>query len=378
MLKELINLFIRLLKNKIIDVILAPSEVLFLSYDEEIYYLKRHGIKEGFVPIEIDKKLEDISYEIATGFLLYQLLFDFDNKKGKIFDKNLDEQLKNQLEIGRKFMDGYFDLHAIQEIDEKDCDNLEKELDDKIKAKEIEEIFKYRYFFDGVKRLIKKVDPFDLKVNFIRAPGEEALAVLYEKVFNLDNLDYECLLNYDDIGFIFSEISFNLDALEYDKALDYDKIFPTYIHELAHTQLNSIKGSCECYYNIEVISIFLELVSSFENDPKGDILRCTERMRLENLFDNIYALKKYNLDCSSACTVSNYIVSTLEAFRLFDEYQNKSNIYEKLDVMYGIQDIFDGKITVENFLKNNGINFSNSKDLGLVRRKINSVKGGYI
>ena len=46
--------------------------------------------------------------------------------------------------------------------------------------------------------------------------------------------------------------------------------------------------------------------------------------------------------------------------------------------MYGIQDIFDGKITVENFLKNNGINFSNSKDLGLVRRKINSVKGGYI
>ena len=146
MLKELINLFIRLLKNKIIDVILAPSEVLFLSYDEEIYYLKRHGIKEGFVPIEIDKKLEDISYEIATGFLLYQLLFDFDNKKGKIFDKNLDEQLKNQLEIGRKFMDGYFDLHAIQEIDEKDCDNLEKELDDKIKAKEIEEIFKYRYF----------------------------------------------------------------------------------------------------------------------------------------------------------------------------------------------------------------------------------------
>ena len=293
----------------------------------------------------------------------------------KIFDKNLDEQLKNQLEIGKKFMDGYFDLHAIQEIDEKDCDNLEKELDDKIKAKEIDENSEYRYFFDGLKRLIKKVDPFDLKVNFIRASGEKYLAVLWEKAFNLD---CECLLNYDDIGFIFSEISFNLDALEYDKALDYDKIFPTYIHELAHTQLNSIKGSYECYYNREVISIFLELVSSFEIDPKGDILRCTERMRLENLYYNIYVLKKYNLNCSSACTVSNYIVSTLEAFRLFEEYQNKSNIYEKLDVMYGIQDIFDGKITVENFLKNNGINFSNSKDLGLVRRKIDSVKGGYI
>ena len=46
--------------------------------------------------------------------------------------------------------------------------------------------------------------------------------------------------------------------------------------------------------------------------------------------------------------------------------------------MYGIQDIFDGKITVENFLKNNGINFSNSKDLGLVKKRIDFAKGRYM
>ena len=33
---------------------------------------------------------------------------------------------------------------------------------------------------------------------------------------------------------------------------------------------------------------------------------------------------------------------------------------------------------LENFLKNNGINFSNSKDLGLVKKRIDFAKGRYM
>ena len=338
-----------------------------MSYDEELYELKRHGVKEGFAPIEFDKNLDDILEEIELGFIPYQVLFGFNINRMKIFDKNLDEQLKNQLEIGKKFMDGYFDLHAVQEINEKDLHNLAKEFNDRIKDKKIDDITKYRYLVNEVKKLTKEVNPFDLKIDFINSSSEGFSSFLKEIYLYLGN---EKLLSYDDTGFIFLKILFNLDNIE------YDKLFPSYTHELAHTQLESIKGSYECYYNREVISIFLELVSALETDPKGNILRWVERRILNNLFNSIYALKKYKFTVKYKA--SCHVVSILEAFRLFDEYQNKSNIYEKLDVMYGIQDIFDGKITVENFLKNNGINFSNSKDLGLVRRKINSVKGGYI
>lgn len=339
-----------------------------MSYDEEIYNLKRHGIKEGFTPIEIDKNLDDILEEIELGFIPYQVLFGFNiNRRRKIFDKNLDEQLKNQLEIGRKFMDGYFDLHAVQEIDEKDCDNLAKEFNDRIKDKKIDDITKYRYLVNEVKKLTKEVNPFNLKIDFINYSSEGFSSFLKEIYLYLGN---EKLLSYDDTGFIFLKILFNLDNIE------YDKLFPSYTHELAHTQLESIKGSYECYYNREVISIFLELVSALETDPKGDILRWVERRILNNLFNSIYALKKYKFTVKYKA--SCHVVSILEAFRLFEEYQNKSNIYEKLDVMYGIQDIFDGKITVENFLKNNGINFSNSKDLGLVKKRIDFAKGRYM
>ena len=48
-----------------------------------------------------------------------------------------------------------------------------------------------------------------------------------------------------------------------------------------------------------------------------------ERMRLEDLFYNINVLIKYSLNCSASGTVFYYIVSILEVFRLFEEYQNK-------------------------------------------------------
>ena len=354
----MINLFIKLLIIRINDVIIAPSEVLFLSYDEEIYYLKRHGVKDGFMSIEIDSKLE----KIATLVLSNHLVAASGENRVELSD-DLDKQLRNQLEIGKKFMDGYFDLHVIQEISKNDLCNLAKETNDEKTNKLVDE---YQYLVERIKELINKINPFDLKISFIKGEDDDFISCLREILIYLNN---GSLLVDKNIGFIFSEIKFNLDRV------DCDKIFSYYIHELAHTQLESVSGSYESYYNKEIVSIFLELVSSFEIDSKGDILRSVERQNLSTLFQGIYILKYVDLDHSVALKTSGLVVSILEAFRLFEEYQNKSNIYEKLDVMYGIQDIFDGKITVENFLVNNGINFSNSKDLGLVKKRIDFVKG---
>ena len=56
-----------------------------------------------------------------------------------------------------------------------------------------------------------------------------------------------------------------------------------YTHEIAHSQLNHVRGLIEEYYNTEVISIFLELVHALELNDGEYLLTAHDSIRLTEL-----------------------------------------------------------------------------------------------
>ena len=66
---------------------------------------------------------------------------------------------------------------------------------------------------------------------------------------------------------------------------------------------------------------------------------------------------------------SVYVNSTLLATCLFDKYQN-GTLEEQKEIISGIQQVFDGIITVEDLLTAQGITLEQSKDTELIKKHI--------
>ena len=141
-----------------------------------------------------------------------------------------------------------------------------------------------------------------------------------------------------------------------------------YTHEVAHTELNHIKGIIEQYYNTEVISIFLELVHAFEEGE--DLLHIHDAARLRNLQGAIYELEQAT-SCESILIESSlYTVSTLKAYELFIKFYIGS-INTKREIMYYVQRLFNQEITLEDLLWHFNISFESSQNPDLLKRYIN-------
>ncbi len=157
-----------------------------------------------------------------------------------------------------------------------------------------------------------------------------------------------------------------------------DLSIATHIHEVAHTQTESIPGYAENYENKEVISIFLEKLAALELDSTGELLRMSERMRYRYLLDMINKIKltpRYRqmgitITEEDLINASSYINATLIATKLFDIYQKARKQKERDKMLRGIQQIFDGQITVEQFLSSYNITLAQSKDINLIKRHI--------
>lgn len=308
-----------------------------LTDRDNIEFLKKvRGIKEGFSPIEIDNKLRSIDLELRK--------CDAISSDVKTETLVSDDEATKQLVSGKKFMDAYFELHPILHMKESDylslCDNIKK-------MNKWEAIAK-------INDLTMEINPFDLPVNFTECDEGSCLyiPVFYSKDDNFLERLYLFFFSIDITKIVFSDISH------------------MYVHELAHTQISSVKGALESNYNEEVISLFLQFISANHIDPSRSLLKNLEICNLRLLHECINIMNSGGIDYDDAMECSQLIVFHLKALRLLDEYEKLPNIYEKLDVMYGIQDIFDGKMTVEKFLKESGINFENSKDIALIKRRI--------
>ena len=146
----------------------------------------------------------------------------------------------------------------------------------------------------------------------------------------------------------------------------------TLVHEVAHAEQEQNIGYAEDYLNREIISIFLEKVNALEMDPTGNLLKLSERTRLTDL------LNRYNTLIASPTSLTQlqvtenlmYVKSILFAEKLFDMYLNERKQKNRDKYFYGIQDVFDGKITVEDMIKNKNITTANSQDLGMLKRHL--------
>ena len=145
-----------------------------------------------------------------------------------------------------------------------------------------------------------------------------------------------------------------------------------YIHELVHTQVDTVKKSINKYYNGEVASIFFEMVAAMQKDKSGKLLRDAMLVRYAELLSNIQLLKmnknkkKRFEDC---ITYSMYIVSSLKANKLFDIYLESNSITRSV-IMNKMQLVFNGKITLESVLYDLDINMKNSCDINILKKHI--------
>lgn len=140
-----------------------------------------------------------------------------------------------------------------------------------------------------------------------------------------------------------------------------------YTHEIAHSQLNHVRGLIGEYYNTEVISIFLELLHALELNDGEYLLTAHDSIRLTELKYIIDELHKY-YDRREEPEIkkvllegSLYLQSTLQAYNLFITYYY-SPIQVKKEILSTIQSLFNQEHTLEELLSRFDISLESSID----------------
>ncbi len=138
----------------------------------------------------------------------------------------------------------------------------------------------------------------------------------------------------------------------------------TYIHEITHSQLNSVKGAIKKYYDSELLSIFLENVYFIEECEKEMfIINTLERiMSILNEIAYVKAYDKNEISKEQKYEFFNsckYLISTIKAYHLLSIYRDCDE-FGKKHIISRIQEIFDGKYTLEELLTEFNITYYNS------------------
>ncbi|MCR4580961.1 MAG: hypothetical protein K5666_00415, partial [Bacilli bacterium] len=212
-------------------------------------------------------------------------------------------------------------------------------------------------FYDRVNSFLVKKNPLDLPINLVEG---HSIVGKIEKPLIITPVATQG----DNRQVYFSHINLGEQLTQLSSA--------TLIHEIAHSQQEKNIGYAEDYLNKEIISIFLEKVAALEMDPTGELLRVSELTRFNDILDRYYSLSLKMGNISNENDASNllYIKSTFYAEKLFDMYLNERKQKNKDKYFYQIQDVFDGKITVEELIRSRNITLAQTQDLGLLKRHI--------
>ena len=157
-----------------------------------------------------------------------------------------------------------------------------------------------------------------------------------------------------------------------DKPTEITKL--AYTHEIAHTQLNYVRGLIKEYYNTEVISILLETIHALEADPSERLLYVHDSNRLRDLSYIIKELDKYHTKTEEdvrnvLIEGSLYLQSTLEAYNLFLKYYYGS-IELKKEILRSIQSLFNQETTLEDLLTSFDVSLESSIDVKTLSKYI--------
>ena len=155
----------------------------------------------------------------------------------------------------------------------------------------------------------------------------------------------------------------------------------SYIHEITHSQLESYKGIIEEYNNVEVLSIFNELLYAY-NYCEPIIFKKLLTNRLNSLFlsfNSIYEYKEVKFIKSVIGGIEygefdyhtdiKYLISTLKALKLFVKCIGEDSI-TKYHIINLINKVFNGNMTVEDLLDKVEINQDNIMEPDYIKRLI--------
>lgn len=141
-----------------------------------------------------------------------------------------------------------------------------------------------------------------------------------------------------------------------------------YAHEVSHSQLNSVYGSCKSRLNSEVIPILSEEIFAYNLDPSLETLQRDRNMSLYFISQAITMLYEDSLSYSDKLMLSMYIQSHLESVNMANIYL-KGNKQIKNEMQQYIGRIFDGERSVEDMLDHYDSNYKDvPKSLGLIKK----------
>lgn len=185
----------------------------------------------------------------------------------------------------------------------------------------------------------RQIHPFDLPVKFISESITECMVV--QNTTYIDNLEFlrNMKLSYKEI--ILPPTITSLTP-------------SSYVHEITHTQLSHIKGIIREYYNSEVLSIFLEILSVHESPHRETLIPLQDAYRLTELYENISDLESYtqnikDISDEDLIEESKYSTSIIKAYGLFVEYYYGTPSLKKY-ILTSIQNIINGDLQLEELL----------------------------
>lgn len=244
------------------------------------------------------------------------------------------------LEQAKKILEKHVKLHDIPFCSK---ETLEEFCYDKIPLEELEK------FVKKLNKHVSYISPYDLPVEFTNDYITSGL-----------NVDY-LPVNYDEETYYFSRIT--MPYLNAPIAL------PVYNHEITHSQITG--KSLTNIQNIEVIPIFLELITALEIDSTTKTYYAEQKFRkvyFRNSLVNL-ALFQHILEDEWLMKATYHTMSEIKANHLFWLYIN-SNDTQKQYIFSLIQKTLDEKITVEDMLKELDITYENSANIDLIKRTL--------
>ena len=257
-------------------------------------------------------------------------------KKYVIYYKTID--INDILRFSYEFFNQYLKLNNINYFDEKKIYNIY----DKSISKD-----EWIKFYNDNSVIIS---PLNLPIKIIRNSKKDTYEAYIEYFFGYNKESLEAI---KQVPILFSCIKLSSKLSHYTSY--------SYIHEITHTQIMNNKNVQE-YYNKEFLPFLVELISSFESNNSLMELRVLINYLLLKLNSEInYILKQDNIDAWV------YIVSRLKALNMFYLYYNSNKEIRKI-IVNDIQNIFDGTLGVEEFLKKYNITYENSLKKNLTKK----------
>ena len=268
---------------------------------------------------------------------------------------------RNMINNSKNFIQNYFKLHNVGYLPTK---KLEKLVNN-------EQIVSHEELVDILNKSAKMINPFKLPINFVYDNIYEG-TLTTQVLILIDDPEFKELLK--KLNVYFEDISLSKTVTEFTSV--------SYVHEIVHTQLESYKGIIENYYNSEVISIFLELLYSYNKDINLYYLNLLQRIKdLIIKFNNMYTYEVEHQQIKRKDFIYNdynyhsdtkYLISILKSFNLLSKYF-ENNYPTKEYIIHQTNRVFEGHRTVEEYLNDLDVTYESSLEYNNVKKLIDKI-----